>query len=103
SHDHHSHGAHEHSGHDGHSDHNHSHGGHDHSGHSGHDHDHGHGGHDHHAHHHHGDFKTIFIRSLFLGVPILLLSPFFGLTETGLIHFTYSDIVVAILSTILLV
>lgn len=76
SHDHHSHGAHEHSGHDGHSD---------------------------HTHHHHGDFKTIFIRSLFLGVPALLLSPFFGLTETGLIHFTYSDIVVAILSTILLV
>lgn len=79
-----------------HSSHNH----HNHSGHEHHDHSgHGHGGHDHHGH---GDFKTIFFRSLWLGIPILLLAPFFGLTETGLISFPYSDIVVAILSTILI-
>lgn len=82
----------------------------------GHEHSHHHGdhteNHDHHQHtegehgghhhHHHGDFKEIFIRSLWIGIPILLLSPFMGLTETGLIHFPYSDIVTAVLATILL-
>lgn len=82
----------------------------------GHEHSHHHGdhteNHDHHQHtegehgghhhHHHGDFKEIFIRSLWIGIPILLLSPFMGLTETGLIHFPYSDIVTAALATILL-
>ena len=60
---------------------------------------HGHGGHD---HHHHGDFEQIFKRSLWIGIPILLLSPLMGLTETGLISFPYSDIVAAVLATILL-
>ena len=93
SHKHHDHSGHDHQDHSGHEHHDHSgHGHHDHSGH-------GHGGHDHHGH---GDFKTIFFRSLWLGIPILLLAPFFGLTETGLISFPYSDIVVAILSTILI-
>ena len=93
SHKHHDHSGHDHHDHSGHEHHDHSgHGHHDHSGH-------GHGGHDHHGH---GDFKTIFFRSLWLGIPILLLAPFFGLTETGLISFPYSDIVVAILSTILI-
>ena len=93
SHKHHDHSGHDHHDHSGHEHHDHSgHGHHDHSGH-------GHGGHDHHGH---GDFQTIFFRSLWLGIPILLLAPFFGLTETGLISFPYSDIVVAILSTILI-
>ncbi|MRJ47248.1 copper-translocating P-type ATPase [Fundicoccus ignavus] len=75
----------------------------DHSNHDDHDH-HDHSNHDHHdGHHHHGDFKQIFMNSLVLGIPILLMAPFFGLTETGLIHFAYSDIVVAILATILLI
>lgn len=60
---------------------------------------HGHGGHD---HHHHGDFEQIFKRSLWIGIPILLLSPLMGLTEMGLISFPYSDIVAAVLATILL-
>ena len=95
------HSSHKHNDHSGHDHHDHSgHEHHDHSGHGHHDHSgHGHGGHDHHGH---GDFKTIFFRSLWLGIPILLLAPFFGLTETGLISFPYSDIVVAILSTILI-
>lgn len=73
---------------------------HDHHDHSAHDHhDHDGGGH---HHHHHGDFKEIFLNSLWLGIPILLMAPFMGLTETGLISFSYSDIVVAVLATILL-
>ena len=81
-----------------HHNHNHKHDHHDHHDHSNHDHrDHDDG------HHHHGDFKQIFMNSLVLGIPILLMAPFFGLTETGLIHFAYSDILVAILATILLI
>ena len=94
----HSHSSHDHSGHD--------HSGHDHSSHDHgeHDHHHDHGGHGHagHDHHHHGDFEEIFTNSLWIGIPILLLSPFMGLTESGLISFPYSDIVTAILATILL-
>lgn len=69
-HDHHA--RHDHSGHSGH-DHS-GHNGHDHSGHSGHDHS-GHGGHD---HHHHGSFKELFLKSLPLGIVIMLLSPMYG-------------------------
>lgn len=36
--------------------------------------------HNHHNHHHHGDFKQIFMNSLWVGIPILLLAPFMGLT-----------------------
>ncbi len=78
----------------------------DHSSHDKHDNHEGHGDHGghggHHGHHGHGDFKQIFFRSLPIGVAIMLLAPFMGLTETGLIHFPYSDIVVAVLATILL-
>lgn len=76
-----------------------------------HHHDHGHGEHDHHSdhgheghdHHHHGNFKELFFKSLPLGIIIMLLSPFMGLTDQGVISFSYSDIVVTLLSTILLI
>lgn len=115
SHSHHNHGDMDHSKHnhgemEHHGDHNHQH--HEHVGHADHeahkhhehDHNHDHGGHGHggHDHHHHGDFEQIFKRSLWIGIPILLLSPLMGFTETGLISFPYSDIVVAVLATILL-
>ena len=104
-HDHHA--GHDHSGHhkDQHQDH---HTGHDHSGHhkdqhhdhhAGHDHS-GHGGHD---HHHHGSFKELFLKSLPLGIVIMLLSPMYGFELPFQFTFSYSDIVVAILSTILIV
>ncbi len=72
--------------------------------HKGHSHDsHAHTDHTHHNHaHHHGNFKEIFFKSLPIGILIMLLSPFMGLTDTGLIHFAYADILVAILSTGLL-
>src|SRR5690625_2873024 len=114
SHSHHNHGDMDHSKHnhgemEHHGDHNHQH--HEHVGHADHeahkhhehDHNHDHGGHGHGGHdHHHGDFEQIFKRSLWIGIPILLLSPLMGFTETGLISFPYSDIVVAVLATILL-
>src|SRR5690625_2293607 len=114
SHSHHNHGDMDHSKHnhgemEHHGDHNHQH--HEHVGHADHeahkhhehDHNHDHGGHGHGGHdHHHGDFEQIFKRSLWIGIPILLMAPFMGLTETGLISFSYSDIVVAVLATILL-
>lgn len=59
-----------------------------------------HGGH--HDHHHHGDFKTLFIQSLPLGIVIMILSPMMGITLPFQFTFMYSDILVAILSTILL-
>ena len=104
-HDHHA--GHDHSGHDKdqHQDH---HTGHDHSGHhkdqhhdhhAGHDHS-GHGGHD---HHHHGSFKELFLKSLPLGSVIMLLSPMYGFELPFQLTFPYSDIVVAILSTILII
>lgn len=71
--------------------------GHDHKGH--HDH-HGDGGH---HHHHHGNFKEMFFKSLPLGIIILLLSPMMGITLPFQFTFQYSDIIVAILSTILLI
>ena len=84
------------------------HAGHDHSGHhkdqhhdhhAGHDHS-GHGGHD---HHHHGSFKELFLKSLPLGIVIMLLSPMYGFELPFQFTFPYSDIVVAILSTILII
>ena len=67
------------------------HAGHDHSGHSGHD------------HHHHGNFKELFLKSLPLGIIIMLLSPMAGFELPFQFTFPYSDIVVAILSTILII
>lgn len=74
---------------------------HDHHSYSGHEHhqDHEDGGH----HHHHGNFKEIFFKSLPLGVIILLLSPMMDITLPFQFTFTYSDIIVAVLSTILLI
>lgn len=75
--------------------------------HSEHDHehmDHGdHSGHGGHMHHHHGNFKEIFLKSLPLGIIILLLSPLMGIQLPLQFTFPYSDIVVAVLATILLV
>jgi len=101
SHSHHNHGDMDHSKHDhnemehhgGHHDH---HAGHDHSGH---DHS-GHGGHD---HHHHGDFKELFLKSLPMGIIILLLSPIPGVSLPLQFTFQYSDILVVLLSTILFI
>ena len=87
------HAGHDHSGHSGHD-----HSGHDHSRHSGHDHS-GHGGHD----HHHGNFKELFLKSLPLGIIIMLVSPMHGFERPFQFTFPYSDIVVAILSTILII
>ena len=67
------------------------HAGHDHSGHSGHE------------HHHHGDFKELFLKSLPLGIIIMLLSPMYGFELPFQFTFPYSDIVVAILSPILII
>ena len=83
-----------------HSKHNHNemehHGGH-HDHHAGHDHS-GHGGHD---HHHHGDFKEIFLKSLPMGIIIMILSPMMGISLPFQFTFQYSDILVVLLSTIL--
>lgn len=94
SHSHHNHGDMDHSKHD-HNEMEHHGGHHDH--HAGHDHS-GHGGHD---HHHHGDFKEIFLKSLPMGIIILLLSPIMGVSLPFQFTFQYSDILVALLSTIL--
>ena len=67
--------------------------------HAGHDHS-GHGGHE---HHHHGNFKELFLKSLPLGIIIMLLSPMYGFELPFQFTFPYSDIVVAILSTILII
>lgn len=75
------------------------HAGHDHCGHSGHD----HSGHSGHAHHHHGSFKELFLKSLPLGIIIMFFSPLHGFKLPFQFTFPYSDIVVAILSTILIV
>lgn len=75
------------------------HAGHDHSRHNGHDHS-GHSGHD---HHHHGNFKELFLKSLPIGIIIMLLSPMAGFDLPFQFTFPYSDIVVAILSTILII
>jgi len=82
----------EHEHHEHHDHENHEHEGHDH-------HDHG-GGHE---HHHHGNFKELFLKSLPLGIIIMVLSPMMGVTLPFQFTFPYSDILVAIVSTILLV
>lgn len=94
SHSHHNHGDMDYSKHD-HNEMEHHGGHHDH--HAGHDHS-GHGGHD---HHHHGDFKELFLNSLPMGIIIMLLSPMFGFQLPFQFTFQYSDILVALLSTIL--
>ena len=76
------------------------HAGHDHSGHSAHS---GHSGHSGHDHHHHGSFKELFLKSLPLGIIIMLLSPIHGFKLPFQFTFPYYDIVVAILSTILII
>ena len=81
--------------------------GHDHSEHSGHNHS-GHSGHDRsehsgHDHHHHGSFKELFLKSLPLGIIIMFFSPLHGFKLPFQFTFPYSDIVVAILSTILII
>ena len=63
----------------------------------------GHGGHGGHEHHHHGNFKELFLKSLPLGIIIMLLSPMAGFDLPLQFSFPYSDIVVAILSTILII
>ena len=83
-------GMHDHHGNHGHHDH------HDHHGH----HEHGGGGHE---HHHHGNFKELFLKSLPLGIIIMVLSPMMGITLPFQFTFPYSDIIVAVLSTILLI
>ena len=78
----------------------------DHSHHEHMDHDHHeHIDHSHHAghHHHHGNFKELFLKSLPLGIPILILSPMMGISLPFQFTFQYSDIVVAVLSTMLLI
>ena len=67
--------------------------------HAGHD----HGGHGGHEHHHHGNFKELFLKSLPLGIIIMLLSPMAGFDLPFQFTFPYSDIIVAILSTILII
>lgn len=63
--------------------------------------DHSHDNHDH--HHHHGDFKQLFFRSLPLAIIIMIFSPMMGVKLPFQFTFLYSDIIVAILSTILLI
>src|SRR5574344_653700 len=80
---------------------------HDHSKHMNHDHSehdmhHNHGGGGH-GHHHHGSFKELFLKSLPLGLIIMILSPMMGFKLPFQFTFQYSDIIVAILSTILLI
>lgn len=67
------------------------------------DHDqHSHHGEDGH-HHHHGNFKELFLKSLPLAIPILILSPMMGIKLPFQFTFPYSDIIVALLSTMLLI
>ncbi|WP_103980890.1 heavy metal translocating P-type ATPase [Helcococcus massiliensis] len=56
-----------------------------------------------HGHHHHGNFKEFFLKSLPLGLIIMILSPMMGFKLPFQFTFQYSDIIVAILSTILLI
>lgn len=62
-----------------------------------------HGGHGGHEHHHHGNFKKLFLRSLPIGIVIMLLSPFMGIELPFQFTFAYSDVLVSILATILMV
>ena len=54
-----------------------------------------------HAHHNHGSFKDIFLKSLPLGIAILLITPLMGIQLPFQIIFPYADVVAAVLATIL--
>ena len=54
-----------------------------------------------HAHHHHGSFKEIFLKSLPLGIAILLITPMMDIQLPFQIIFPYADLVAAVLATIL--
>lgn len=54
-----------------------------------------------HAHHHHGSFKEIFLKSLPLGIAILLITPVMDIQLPFQIIFPYADVVAAVLATIL--
>ncbi|HGD4589821.1 TPA: heavy metal translocating P-type ATPase [Streptococcus agalactiae] len=54
-----------------------------------------------HAHHHHGSFKKIFLKSLPLGIAILLITPMMDIQLPFQIIFPYADVVAAVLATIL--
>ena len=54
-----------------------------------------------HAHHHHGSFKDIFLKSLPLGIVILLITPLMDIQLPFQIIFPYADVVAAVLATIL--
>src|SRR5699024_7611500 len=97
SHNHSGHSGHDHSGHSGHNHRGHS--GHNHSGHSGHN----HSVHSRHAQHQHGCIQELFLKSLPLGIIIMFFSPLHGFKLPFQFTFPYSDIVVAILSTILII
>lgn len=56
-----------------------------------------------HAHHHHGSFKGIFLKSLPLGIAILLITPLMNIQLPFQIIFPYADVVAAVLATILYV
>lgn len=62
-----------------------------------------HGGGGVHEHHHHGSFKEIFLKSLPFGIIIMLLSPMMGVTLPFQFSFPYSDVLVSILATILII
>lgn len=63
---------------------------------------HDHDSHHNHDNHHHGDFKQLFFKSLPLGIIILILSPMMGIKLPFQFTFEYSDILVVLLATILL-
>lgn len=54
-----------------------------------------------HAHHHHGSFKEIFLKSLPLGIAILLITPMMDIQLPFQIIFPHADVVAAVLATIL--
>ncbi|WP_312251693.1 copper-translocating P-type ATPase [Streptococcus parasuis] len=54
-----------------------------------------------HAHHHHGSFKEIFLKSLPLGIAILLITPLMDIQLPFQIIFPHADVVAAVLATIL--
>src|SRR5699024_8298374 len=61
-----------------------------------------HSGHDH-EHHHHGNFKEIFLKSLPLGIVILLWSPMMDVRLPFQFTFPCYVVAVAMLATILLI
>jgi len=63
----------------------------------------GHAGNSGHEHHHHGSFKAIFLKSLPLRIAVMLLTPMMGISLPFQISFLYSDVLAAVLSTILII